>query len=76
MLTNPSTLQPVTSVENGCPVSTFYALHLMKVYSSVTFATLVLFQRLKARFHTAQASLGHRPLVGEARTLLHKPLKL
>jgi hypothetical protein len=37
-----------------------YALHRTKLHSSVTFAALVLLQRLKARFPTARGSSGHR----------------
>jgi hypothetical protein len=37
-----------------------YALHRTKLHSSVTFALLVLLQRLKARFPTARGSSGHR----------------
>jgi hypothetical protein len=35
-----------------------YALHRTKLHSSVTFAALILLQRLKAHFPTAWASLG------------------
>lgn len=37
-----------------------YALHRTKLHVSVTFAALVLLQRLKARFPTARGSSGHR----------------
>jgi hypothetical protein len=37
-----------------------YALHRTKLHSSVTFAALILLQRLKARFPTARGSSGHR----------------
>lgn len=37
-----------------------YALYRTKLPSSVTFASLVLLQRLKARFPTARGSSGHR----------------
>ncbi|KAL1745051.1 hypothetical protein HDZ31DRAFT_12210, partial [Schizophyllum fasciatum] len=37
-----------------------YALHRTKLHQSVTFAALVLLQRLKARFPTARGSSGHR----------------
>ncbi|OJA19960.1 hypothetical protein AZE42_03712, partial [Rhizopogon vesiculosus] len=40
-----------------------YALHRTKLHSSVTFAALVLLQRLKARFPTARGSSGHRLFV-------------
>ncbi|KAJ8585075.1 hypothetical protein M405DRAFT_912447, partial [Rhizopogon salebrosus TDB-379] len=36
-----------------------YFLHRMKLHSAVTFAALVLLQRLKTRFYTAWGSLGH-----------------
>ncbi|KAG1797466.1 uncharacterized protein HD556DRAFT_1441027 [Suillus plorans] len=36
-----------------------YASHRTKLHSSVTFAALVLLQRLKACFPTARGSLGH-----------------
>ena len=35
-------------------------IHRTKLHSSVTFAPLVLLQRLKARFPTARGSSGHR----------------
>ncbi|KZP27605.1 hypothetical protein FIBSPDRAFT_710041, partial [Athelia psychrophila] len=37
-----------------------YALHRTKLHTAVTFAALVLLQRLKARFPTARGSSGHR----------------
>ncbi|KAF9047404.1 hypothetical protein BJ165DRAFT_1403129 [Panaeolus papilionaceus] len=37
-----------------------YALHRTKLHPSVTFAALVLLQRLKARFPSAKGSSGHR----------------
>ncbi|TFK23173.1 hypothetical protein FA15DRAFT_621339 [Coprinopsis marcescibilis] len=37
-----------------------YALHRTKLHTSVSFAALVLLQRLKARFPTARGSSGHR----------------
>ncbi|KAF7321529.1 Alternative cyclin Pcl12 [Mycena kentingensis (nom. inval.)] len=37
-----------------------YALHRTKLHSAVTYAALVLLQRLKARFPTARGSSGHR----------------
>ncbi|KAF8911483.1 hypothetical protein CPB84DRAFT_1761932 [Gymnopilus junonius] len=37
-----------------------YALHRTKLHSAVTFAALVLLQRLKARFPSARGSSGHR----------------
>lgn len=37
-----------------------YALHRTKLHASVTFASLILLQRLKARFPTARGSSGHR----------------
>ncbi|PPR07088.1 hypothetical protein CVT26_005305 [Gymnopilus dilepis] len=37
-----------------------YALHRTKLHPSVTFAALVLLQRLKARFPSARGSSGHR----------------
>ncbi|KAI6009840.1 hypothetical protein EDC04DRAFT_3146157 [Pisolithus marmoratus] len=40
-----------------------YALHRTKLHQSVTFAALVLLQRLKARFPTARGSSGHRLFV-------------
>ncbi|KIJ15514.1 hypothetical protein PAXINDRAFT_77274 [Paxillus involutus ATCC 200175] len=40
-----------------------YALHRTKLHASVTFAALVLLQRLKARFPTARGSSGHRLFV-------------
>ena len=40
-----------------------YALHRTKLHPSVVFVSLVLLQRLKARFPTAQGSPGHRLFV-------------
>ncbi|KAF8161279.1 hypothetical protein B0H34DRAFT_373641 [Crassisporium funariophilum] len=37
-----------------------YALHRTKLHEAVTFAALVLLQRLKARFPSARGSSGHR----------------
>ncbi|KAJ7823147.1 hypothetical protein B0H14DRAFT_1313020 [Mycena olivaceomarginata] len=37
-----------------------YALHRTKLHQAVTYATLVLLQRLKAHFPTARGSSGHR----------------
>lgn len=37
-----------------------YALHRTKLHTSVTFAALVLLQRLKAQFPSARGSSGHR----------------
>ncbi|KAJ7076819.1 hypothetical protein B0H15DRAFT_571811 [Mycena belliarum] len=37
-----------------------YALHRTKLHPAVTYAALVLLQRLKARFPTARGSSGHR----------------
>ncbi|KAJ7764075.1 hypothetical protein B0H14DRAFT_3895433 [Mycena olivaceomarginata] len=37
-----------------------YALHRTKLHQAVTYATLVLLQRLKARFPTTHGSSGHR----------------
>jgi hypothetical protein len=37
-----------------------YALHRTKLHAAVTFAALVLLQRLKARFPSARGSSGHR----------------
>ncbi|CAA7260527.1 unnamed protein product [Cyclocybe aegerita] len=37
-----------------------YALHRTKLHNAVTFAALVLLQRLKARFPSARGSSGHR----------------
>ena len=58
--------RPDYAVELLCIYSTklpylvVYALHRTKLHSSVTFAALVLLQRLKARFPTARGSSGHR----------------
>ena len=40
-----------------------YALHRTKLHPSVTFASLVLLQQLKACFPTARGSSGHRLFV-------------
>jgi len=52
---------PTSSGSNTkLPYFIAYALHRTKLHSSVTFAALVLLQRLKARFPTARGSSGHR----------------
>ncbi|KAJ8584713.1 hypothetical protein M405DRAFT_746531, partial [Rhizopogon salebrosus TDB-379] len=48
------------------PHFTAYALHLTKLHSSVAFAALIVLQCLKAHFHIARGSLGHRLLVSES----------
>ena len=42
------------------PVIIIYALHRTKLHPSITFAALVLLQRLKACFSTTRSSSGHR----------------
>ncbi|KAH7927453.1 hypothetical protein BV22DRAFT_1007019 [Leucogyrophana mollusca] len=55
---------PTSSGSNvKLPYFIAYALHRTKLHSSVTFAALVLLQRLKARFPTARGSSGHRLFV-------------
>lgn len=49
-----------TSLQARLPQFIAYALHRTKLHTSVTFASLVLLQRLKARFPTARGSSGHR----------------
>ncbi|KAF8434992.1 hypothetical protein L210DRAFT_3409429 [Boletus edulis BED1] len=53
---------PPSSSNSTVKLSHFiaYALHRTKLHVSVTFAALVLLQRLKARFPTARGSSGHR----------------
>jgi hypothetical protein len=52
---------PSTSDSNPkLPHFIAYALHRTKLHSSVAFASLVLLQRLKARFPMARGSSGHR----------------
>ncbi|KAF4599926.1 hypothetical protein EYR40_007032 [Pleurotus pulmonarius] len=53
---------PPTSTHSQAKLPYFiaYALHRTKLHASVTFAALVLLQRLKARFPTARGSSGHR----------------
>jgi len=48
------------SPSHKLPYFIAYALHRTKLHQSVTFAALVLLQRLKARFPTARGSSGHR----------------
>ncbi|KAF5348709.1 hypothetical protein D9758_006777 [Tetrapyrgos nigripes] len=50
----------VTHSQAKLPIFIAYALHRTKLHPSVTFASLVLLQRLKARFPTARGSSGHR----------------
>lgn len=53
---------PPTTTQSQAKLPYFiaYALHRTKLHVSVTFASLVLLQRLKARFPTARGSSGHR----------------
>ncbi|KAL0955762.1 hypothetical protein HGRIS_001976 [Hohenbuehelia grisea] len=53
---------PPSATHTGAKLPYFiaYALHRTKLHPSVTFAALVLLQRLKARFPTARGSSGHR----------------
>ncbi|KAF9565604.1 hypothetical protein CPC08DRAFT_704591 [Agrocybe pediades] len=53
---------PQTSSQSHSRLPYFiaYALHRTKLHPAVTFAALVLLQRLKARFPTARGSSGHR----------------
>jgi hypothetical protein len=53
---------PLQSTQSQAKLPHFiaYALYRTKLHSSVTFAALVLLQRLKARFPTARGSSGHR----------------
>ncbi|KAK7045538.1 hypothetical protein VNI00_007370 [Paramarasmius palmivorus] len=53
---------PPTTTQSHAKLPYFiaYALHRTKLHPSVTFAALVLLQRLKARFPTARGSSGHR----------------
>ncbi|RDB25261.1 PHO85 cyclin-2 [Hypsizygus marmoreus] len=49
-----------TNSQSKLPNFIAYALHRTKLHESVTFAALILLQRLKARFPTARGSSGHR----------------
>jgi len=49
-----------THSQSRLPFFIAYALHRTKLHQSVTYAALVLLQRLKARFPTARGSSGHR----------------
>jgi hypothetical protein len=49
-----------THSQQKLPQFIAYALHRTKLHTSVTYASLVLLQRLKARFPTARGSSGHR----------------
>jgi hypothetical protein len=53
---------PPTATHSQAKLPNFiaYAFHRTKLHESVTFAALVLLQRLKARFPTARGSSGHR----------------
>lgn len=52
---------PTSSPSNAkLPFFIAYAFHRTKLNSAVTFAALILLQRLKARFPTARGSSGHR----------------
>ncbi|KAL9712029.1 hypothetical protein Ac2012v2_005105 [Leucoagaricus gongylophorus] len=50
----------VAPVHSKLPFFIAYALHRTKLHPAVTYAALVLLQRLKARFPTARGSSGHR----------------
>lgn len=50
----------VTAIHGKLPYFIAYALHRTKLHPAVTYAALVLLQRLKARFPTARGSSGHR----------------
>ncbi|KAG5652849.1 hypothetical protein H0H81_003412 [Sphagnurus paluster] len=52
----PGPAKPQSSLPNFIA----YGLHRTKLHPSVTFAALILLQRLKARFPTARGSSGHR----------------
>jgi hypothetical protein len=54
-----SNAQPLQA-SGKLPYFIAYALYRTKLHASVTFAALVLLQRLKARFPTARGSSGHR----------------
>ncbi|KAJ7659706.1 hypothetical protein DFH06DRAFT_1402746 [Mycena polygramma] len=49
-----------THLQAKLPYFIAYALHRTKLHQAVTYAALVLLQRLKARFPTARAASGHR----------------
>ncbi|KAJ7693746.1 hypothetical protein B0H14DRAFT_3531056 [Mycena olivaceomarginata] len=44
----------------ACEAPVLYCLHRTKLHQAVTYAALVLLQRLNARFPTARDSSGHR----------------
>ncbi|KAF5360311.1 hypothetical protein D9758_009129 [Tetrapyrgos nigripes] len=56
----PETPASVTHSQTKLPIFIAYALHRTKLHSSVVFASLVLLQRLKARFPTTRGHSGHR----------------
>ncbi|KAF7324794.1 Alternative cyclin Pcl12 [Mycena kentingensis (nom. inval.)] len=56
----PSLRVALTTLEAKLPYFIAYALHRTKLHQAVTYAALVLLQRLKARFPTARGSSGHR----------------
>lgn len=53
----------MTHMQAKLPYFIAYALHRTKLHPAVTFASLVLLQRLKARFPSARGSSGHRLFV-------------
>lgn len=53
----------LTRSQARLPYFIAYALHRTKLHAAVTFAALVLLQRLKARFPSARGSSGHRLFV-------------
>ncbi|PPQ87435.1 hypothetical protein CVT25_008171 [Psilocybe cyanescens] len=52
--------QSASQAQAKLPYFIAYALHRTKLHAAVTFAALVLLQRLKARFPSARGSSGHR----------------
>ncbi|KAH6871300.1 hypothetical protein BKA70DRAFT_1131088, partial [Coprinopsis sp. MPI-PUGE-AT-0042] len=54
----PEYLPMTTHAQAKLPHFVTYALHRTKLHPSVTFASLILLQRLKARFPTARGSSG------------------
>ncbi|KAG6813515.1 hypothetical protein H0H92_010220 [Tricholoma furcatifolium] len=56
----PDHIHPTTQKASSLAVFIAYGLHRTKLPKCVTFASLILLQRLKARFPTARGSSGHR----------------
>ncbi|KAH6871354.1 hypothetical protein BKA70DRAFT_1131062, partial [Coprinopsis sp. MPI-PUGE-AT-0042] len=63
LFTCPEHLPGTTHAQAKLPHFVAYALHRINSHPSVTFASLILLQRLAARFPTARGSSGHQQFI-------------